>query len=56
MTIFVLTYNTADKPERRIVCGTYTTREKAQDAYKLMKSRMGDFIVDYEINETELDA
>ena len=52
--VYVFTYNTSDKRERRMIGGVFTTREKANEAYKKLRANLGDFMCDYEISEHTL--
>lgn len=56
MKLYVYTYNTADDPKRRMIGGVASTKAKAQEKLDALKKSFGDFMVDSEINEKELDA
>ena len=50
-TVFVLTYNTADNVDRRIVDRVFKSREAADAARKELIKNMQGFVVDTEIDE-----
>lgn len=52
---FIVTYNTTDDPERRIVWpDAGETREDAELILKRVKTLVGDRLVDHEINLVEI--
>ena len=59
--VYVLTYNTMDKPERRMIWGVYGSKntykenhaEAEKNRQKLIK-QMGAFLADTEIDEQEV--
>lgn len=59
--VYVLTYNTMDKPERRMIYGVYGSKktdeanhaEAEKNRQKLIK-QMGAFLADTEIDEQEV--
>ena len=55
MTVFVLTYNTNDNPERRIIWGVYDSMEKAKINRQKVIKQFGSFLADTEIDEREVE-
>jgi hypothetical protein len=55
MTVFVLTYNTNDNPERRIIWGVYDSMEKAKTNKQKIIKQYGSFLADTEIDEREVE-
>ena len=59
--VWLVTYNTADEPKRRMVSGIFDSREKADEdreailaRYRGQTYRGGSFLVDTEVSEHEL--
>ena len=53
--VYVLTYNTMDKPERRMIWGVYRDVAKAEkNRHKIIK-QFGSFLADTEIDGREVE-
>ena len=55
MKVFVLTYNTMDNPERRMIWGVYAAHEKAEENRQKIIKQYGSFLADTEIDEREVE-
>ena len=55
MKVFVLTYNTMDKPERRMIWGVYDSMEKARENRGKIIASFGSFLADTEIDERDVE-
>lgn len=55
MKVYVLTYNTWDKPERRMIWGVYDSHDKAESNRQNIIKTKGSFLADTEISDHELE-
>lgn len=53
--VYVLTYNTMDKPERRIIRGVYHDKVKAEENRQKIIKQFGSFLADTEIDGREVE-
>lgn len=53
--VYVLTYNTMDKPERRIIRGVYHDKAKAEEIRQKIIKKFGSFLADTEIDGREVE-
>lgn len=53
--VYVLTYNTMDKPERRMIWGVYHDKTKAEENRQKIIKQFGSFLADTEIDEREVE-
>ena len=53
--VYVLTYNTNDKPDRRMIWGVYDSMEKARTQRQKVIKQYGSFLADTEIDEQEVE-
>lgn len=53
--VCVLTYNTMDKPERRMIWGVYHNKDKAEENRQKIIKQFGSFLADTEIDEREVE-
>lgn len=55
MKVSVLTYNTMDKPERRMIYGVYADKKVAEQKRQKVIKQFGSFLADTEIDEREVE-
>jgi hypothetical protein len=55
MNVYVVTYNTKDKPERRMIWKVRKSKKKAESDRQEIIKTFGDFLADTEIDERPLD-
>lgn len=55
-SVFVLTYNTNDDPNRRMIYGVYAKKERAELARQNIIKRLGNFLADTEIESHFVEA
>ena len=53
--VYILTYNTMDKPERRIIRGVYHDKAKAEEIRQKIIKQFGSFLADTEIDGREVE-
>ena len=53
--VYVLTYNTNDKPDRRMIWGVYKHHDAAEAARQGIIKQYGSFLADTEIDEQEVE-
>ena len=53
--VYVLTYNTMDDPERRIIWGVYHDKAKAEEIRQKIIKQFGSFLADTEIDGREVE-
>ena len=53
--VYVLTYNTMDKPERRIIRGVYHDKAMAEEIRQKIIKQFGSFLADTEIDGREVE-
>lgn len=53
--VYVLTYNTNDKPERRMIWGVYHDKNKAEENRQKIIKQFGSFLADTEIDGREVE-
>lgn len=53
--VYVLTYNTMDKPERRIIRGVYHDKAKAEEIRQKIIKQIGSRLADTEIDGREVE-
>ena len=55
-SVFVLTYNTNDDPNRRMIYGVYSKKERAELARQNIIKQFGNFLADTEIESHFVEA
>lgn len=53
--VMVLSYITQDNTSRRILAGVYSNKEKLEEELSVLRSRLGNFLYDYEVETFILD-
>ena len=53
--VYVLTYNTMDKPERRMIWGVYHDKAKAEENRQVIIRQFGSYLADTEIDGREVE-
>lgn len=53
--VMVLSYITQDNTSRRILAGVYSKKEKLEEELSVLRSRLGNFLYDYEVETFILD-
>lgn len=53
--VYVLTYNTMDNPERRMIWGVYHDKDKAEENRQKIIKQFGSFLADTEIDGREVE-
>lgn len=53
--VYVLTYNTNDNPERRMIWGVYDSHEKAESNRQKVIKQFGSFLADTEIEKCDVE-
>ena len=53
--VYVLTYNTMDQPERRMIWGVYQDKVKAEENRQRIIKQFGSFLADTEIDGREVE-
>lgn len=53
--VYVLTYNTMDKPERRMIWGVYHDKAKTEENRQEIIRQFGSYLADTEIDGREVE-
>jgi hypothetical protein len=53
--VMVLSYITQDNTARRILAGVYSNKKKLEEELSVLRSRLGNFLYDYEVETFILD-
>lgn len=53
--VMVLSYITQDNTSRRILAGVYSNKKKLEEELSVLRSRLGNFLYDYEVETFILD-
>ena len=53
--VYVLTYNTMDKHERRMIWGVYHDKAKAEENRQVIIRQFGSYLADTEIDGREVE-
>jgi phosphoribosyl-AMP cyclohydrolase len=53
--VMVLSYITQDNTTRRILAGVYSNKKKLEEELSVLRSRLGNFLYDYEVETFILD-
>lgn len=53
--VMVLSYITQDNKSRRILAGVYSNKKKLEEELSVLRSRLGNFLYDYEVETFILD-